>query len=106
MFEEIDAGEKFLKSLKRQGKPGAPGEIRTPDLLLRRQSLYPTELRAHTNSLSLHAYFKPINRLGLGVNAAVGELSYVVVGRALPAIAASTALSAASPTSAATRSAL
>src|SRR5271157_640696 len=25
---------------------GAPGEIRTPDLLLRRQSLYPTELRA------------------------------------------------------------
>ena len=26
---------------------GAPGEIRTPDLLLRRQSLYPAELRAH-----------------------------------------------------------
>jgi hypothetical protein len=26
---------------------GAPGEIRTPDLLLRRQSLYPSELRAH-----------------------------------------------------------
>jgi hypothetical protein len=25
---------------------GAPGEIRTPDLLLRRQSLYPAELRA------------------------------------------------------------
>ena len=25
---------------------GAPGEIRTPDLLLRRQSLYPSELRA------------------------------------------------------------
>src|SRR5216683_5776324 len=27
-------------------KSGAPGEIRTPDLLLRRQSLYPAELRA------------------------------------------------------------
>src|SRR5882672_10022455 len=26
---------------------GAPGEIRTPDPLLRRQTLYPTELRAH-----------------------------------------------------------
>ena len=25
---------------------GAPGEIRTPDPLLRRQTLYPTELRA------------------------------------------------------------
>ena len=29
-------------------KPGAPGEIRTPDLLLRRQPLYPAELRAQT----------------------------------------------------------
>jgi hypothetical protein len=27
-------------------KNGAPGEIRTPDPLLRRQTLYPTELRA------------------------------------------------------------
>ena len=26
---------------------GAPGEIRTPDNLLRRQMLYPTELQAH-----------------------------------------------------------
>jgi hypothetical protein len=25
---------------------GAPGEIRTPDLLVRSQTLYPTELRA------------------------------------------------------------
>src|SRR5205807_2885768 len=33
---------------------GAPGEIRTPDLLLRRQSLYPAELRARSNSISLH----------------------------------------------------
>ena len=28
---------------------GAPGESRTPDLLVRSQSLYPAELRAHTN---------------------------------------------------------
>jgi hypothetical protein len=28
-------------------KPGAPGEIRTPDPLVRSQILYPTELRAH-----------------------------------------------------------
>src|ERR1035437_194093 len=30
---------------------GAPGEIRTPDLLLRRQSLYPAELRARSLKL-------------------------------------------------------
>ncbi len=29
------------------GKSGAPGEIRTPDPLVRSQVLYPTELRAH-----------------------------------------------------------
>jgi hypothetical protein len=28
-------------------KDGAPGGIRTPDPLLRRQTLFPTELRAH-----------------------------------------------------------
>ena len=28
-------------------KTGAPGEIRTPDPLVRSQILYPTELRAH-----------------------------------------------------------
>src|SRR5579863_9429876 len=32
---------------------GAPGEIRTPDLLLRRQSLYPAELRARGKALFL-----------------------------------------------------
>lgn len=29
------------------GKGGAPGAIRTPDLLIRSQLLYPTELRVH-----------------------------------------------------------
>jgi hypothetical protein len=33
--------------LRAGGGSGAPGEIRTPDLLLRRQPLYPAELRAH-----------------------------------------------------------
>jgi hypothetical protein len=36
------------KSLVGREENGAPGEIRTPDLLLRRQSLYPSELRAHS----------------------------------------------------------
>ena len=40
-------------------KNGAPGEIRTPDLLLRRQSLYPAELRARLIRLSVHQRFAP-----------------------------------------------
>jgi hypothetical protein len=32
---------------ERKMKNGAPGGIRTPDPLLRRQTLFPTELRAH-----------------------------------------------------------
>ncbi len=35
-------------SFRNLGFYGAPGEIRTPDLLIRSQSLYPAELRAHT----------------------------------------------------------
>ena len=31
---------------------GAPGEIRTPDLLVRSQALYPTELRARIETKS------------------------------------------------------
>ncbi len=34
--------------LKGTGTSGAPEEIRTPGLLLRRQLLYPAELQAHT----------------------------------------------------------
>ena len=34
-------------------KNGTPGEIRTPDPLLRRQVLYPAELRAHALHRSL-----------------------------------------------------
>ncbi len=32
---------------------GAPGEIRTPDLLVRSQPLYPTELRARETVVTL-----------------------------------------------------
>ena len=35
----------------RGGMDGAPGEIRTPDLMLRRHSLYPAELRARFNRI-------------------------------------------------------
>jgi hypothetical protein len=34
------------------GKNGAPGEIRTPDPLVRSQMLYPAELRAHYGTIS------------------------------------------------------
>jgi hypothetical protein len=34
-------------SLIGKSENGAPGEIRTPGLLVRSQALYPTELRAH-----------------------------------------------------------
>jgi hypothetical protein len=33
------------------GKSGAPWVIRTPDLLVRSQTLYPAELRAHEEKL-------------------------------------------------------
>src|ERR1700687_1195856 len=33
-------------------KSGAPGGTRTPDLLVRSQTLYPTELRAHSDELN------------------------------------------------------
>src|ERR1700674_2286170 len=50
------ASERQMRKLL---KNGAPGEIRTPDLLLRRQSLYPAELRAHTDKLVYRAAGKP-----------------------------------------------
>src|SRR5260370_39192479 len=36
---------------KKVEKSGAPGGTRTPDLLVRSQTLYPTELRAHSNEM-------------------------------------------------------
>jgi hypothetical protein len=36
-----------MEMLNRNGLVGTPGVIRTPDPLLRRQVLYPAELRAH-----------------------------------------------------------
>src|SRR6476661_8127664 len=40
---------------------GAPGEIRTPGLLLRRQPLYPAELRAHRDGTLDRVPFSPAN---------------------------------------------
>jgi hypothetical protein len=38
-----------------KGKSGAPGGTRTPDLLVRSQTLYPTELRAHCTPFSINS---------------------------------------------------
>jgi hypothetical protein len=46
---------------------GAPGEIRTPDLLVRSQALYPTELRAHARKICL--------RIGAALQAALQLLA-------------------------------
>jgi hypothetical protein len=40
-----------ISALRNWGKSGAPGEIRTPDLQLRRLPLYPAELRAREELL-------------------------------------------------------
>src|SRR5580692_2645800 len=42
----MPSGEGLRQYREGTNKCGAPGEIRTPDLLLRRQPLYPAELRA------------------------------------------------------------
>src|SRR5712671_5751263 len=44
------------KRLMEQEKSGAPGGTRTPDLLVRSQTLYPTELRAHSNTLNVQQF--------------------------------------------------
>lgn len=44
---------------------GAPGEIRTPDNLLRRQMLYPTELQAPVLGLRSKPKY-PVNRGMMG----------------------------------------
>jgi hypothetical protein len=38
-----------------QEKSGAPGGTRTPDLLVRSQTLYPTELRAHCTLFTINS---------------------------------------------------
>jgi hypothetical protein len=44
-------GEVSGRSKESKGFSGTPGPIRTADLLLRRQTLYPAELRAHNYRL-------------------------------------------------------
>ena len=44
--ENRKGGQALWDSKASQTKYGAPGEIRTPDLMVRSHALYPTELRA------------------------------------------------------------
>lgn len=48
-----DPGRSTQMRLKLVAKIGAPGEIRTPGLLVRSQTLYPTELRARRGNLKV-----------------------------------------------------
>src|SRR5580692_8496604 len=48
-----------LEDRRKAGENGAPGEIRTPDPLLRRQMLYPAELRARPITLPNSAVKRP-----------------------------------------------
>jgi hypothetical protein len=53
-IEEVHRGEQVRAEQlpKIMGIYGAPREIRTPGLLVRSQTLYPTELGAHKNGLA------------------------------------------------------
>src|SRR5579862_6248921 len=55
-------------------KNGAPGGVRTPDLVLRRHTLYPSELRAHSESTAVeplyYVLFRLTTRLGDRPNSA------------------------------------
>ena len=59
------------KLLREERVHGAPGEIRTPDLTLRRRSLYPAELRARSG-------FIIPRRLGLAVVPSCAAVFFVV----------------------------
>ncbi len=48
-FRDSAVAEEKTQEIKREGESGAPGGNRTPDPLLRRQTLYPTELRARSD---------------------------------------------------------
>ena len=62
--------------MDREGVSGAPGEIRTPDPLLRRQTLYPTELRALRVSPSILTTYRPLNSPFLWLGPTVVKTSY------------------------------
>jgi hypothetical protein len=56
------------KGLMDKEENGAPGEIRTPDLMVRSHALYPTELRAQfLTSSKLDAGLRPAASLALNV---------------------------------------
>ena len=51
----------LILNQSRNKKDGAPGEIRTPDPLVRSQVLYPAELRAHETIIH-NKIIKPISK--------------------------------------------
>src|SRR6267143_1975143 len=55
--------KKWLQVLDSREISGAPGEIRTPDPLLRRQMLYPAELRARGRSHSDSKAFAAVPKI-------------------------------------------
>jgi hypothetical protein len=46
------------------GNESAPGVTRTPDLLIRSQTLYPTELRAHVRKSGINDILRQIGGQG------------------------------------------
>ena len=52
MLKSLDKSRLFAWASFLVPSYGAPGGIRTPDLLVRSQTLYPTELRAHVQNKS------------------------------------------------------
>src|SRR5437879_12790609 len=49
--------------MTREGASGAPADTRTPEALLRRQTLYPTELRAHGATSITFKHLQPTEPL-------------------------------------------
>ncbi len=52
-------GTMLVMAIPKQQRIGAPGEIRTPDPLVRSQVLYPTELRARSEIIQ---YFETVTQ--------------------------------------------
>src|SRR4030088_579205 len=64
MLPSKDTSLKQIESRKMTSllESGAPGGNRTPDPLLRRQTLYPTELRARSRGALILKHFQPFRK--------------------------------------------
>jgi hypothetical protein len=54
-----------VASAQRVTEPSVPGGIRTPNLLIRSQKLYPVELQAHFVNPKAQAPKPKVNRIGI-----------------------------------------